>query len=202
MKNTTLLISAIFFLSTSSLCSAAIYKCKSASGKVEYSDKPCKGDSKPQNSKLSEVQLGPISSLSKKSVKRMLSQLEAATKLKDANKLISFFTPDVEFFLDFPENLGGKQQLGLAEYKQQLEQSWSIPGEHASKLENIKIELSEDKKSAAITATAVESLRIDGKLVMQGRTDEKMKVVIHQNKAKISKLKAKLDPKSLSFGQN
>ena len=202
MKNLSLLLSAIFLIFTSSQSAAAIYKCKTASGKVEYSDKPCKGESKPQSSNLSNFQLGPISELNKESVRRMLAQLEAASKSKDAERLVSFFTPDVEFFLDFPVDLGGKQQIGISAYKQQLEQSWLIPGEHSSKLENVKIKLSEDKKSALVTATAVEALRIKGKLIMQGRTDEKMTVVIHQGKAKISRMEARLDPKSLYLGQN
>lgn len=202
MKKITLLLVTLLLIFTFGISSAAIFKCKNASGKIEYSDKPCKGESKPQKSALSKVQLGPIASLSRDSVRRLLAQLESATKLKDADKLISFFTTDVEFLLDFPASLGGKQRLGLAEYKRQLEQSWAIPGEHSSKLENIRITLADDKHSATVTATAVEALHVNGQLIMQGRTDEKMMVIIDKNKAKISQLEAKLDPKSLSFGQN
>ena len=197
MKNIYLSMTALAltFLSISS--TAAIYKCKSASGKIEYSDKPCKGQAQSQSKELSKHNTGPIVSLSKSSVSGLLRQVESALKARSIDRIASYFTPDAEFVLDMPKNMGGKTQMRLGEYQKTLQLGWSVPGKHSVRLENIVITLAEDKKSAKVTAVAVESLEMDGNVIMSARAKEKLTVVIHQGKPKISYLYAKLESNSM-----
>lgn len=199
LLNLFILSSALLLIATSS--SAKIYKCKSTSGKIEYSDKPCQGEIQSQSRELSQYSLGPIDSLSKQTVTKLLKQIESALKIRNADKAMSFFTADAKFLLDLPSNMGGKKEFGLNEYKQTLKLGWSIPGEQTVKLENTVITIAEDKQSATVMGISVESLTSNGKLVLQSRANQKMMVVIDNGTPKIKQLQVKLTPDSIIFGK-
>ncbi|TQV88389.1 DUF4124 domain-containing protein [Aliikangiella coralliicola] len=193
MKVIYLLIAVMSLTIFSTKTLATIYKCKSPSGKIAYSDKPCKGETQSVKSEVSKGHESNIEFLNKRIVERLLRNLEAASKARNANRLISYFTPDADITLDLPANLGGKQKMSVSKYKETLVLGWSVPGNISAKMEDVVITLSEDKKSAYVTATVVESLEMDSNVIMSTRATEQLTVVIKNGVSLIDKMYVKLE---------
>lgn len=134
------------------------------------------------------------SSLNEASIEKIIANIKDAAQTQDVNKLLKDLSPNIKILLDMPKEMGGNLDLNFGQYKEMLEQTWSIPGaEFTHNVKNIVIKISQDKQTALVTADVYESVFIKGKKLISSHTAENTYIAIENGRPMIVKISGKVN---------
>ncbi|WP_162844088.1 hypothetical protein [Sinobacterium caligoides] len=122
----------------------------------------------------------------------MLDAIKSAGRDRDSVKLTSFFTSDAVIVIDLPANMGGRMEMGVTQYREQLSQTWSLPAEFTFDVEDESYTISKDGKSAEASSTMIEEVMMGGRVIISSRSKEEMRIVAVDGKPAISNVYAKI----------
>lgn len=131
--------------------------------------------------------------LTQLSISHMAKMMEEAAKEHDTEKLISHFTKDAQITLDMPANMGGKMVLGVNQYEKLLKQGWAMPAKFTYETKDLIITVASDGKSATATDLTIETIEINGKVIMSSKSREKITIISLNGIPKITTLYGKLE---------
>jgi ketosteroid isomerase-like protein len=118
----------------------------------------------------------------------MFEQLEASIRGRDARGVAGHFSPDAVIRLVMPPAAGGqKMEMGVQQYTRMLEQAWAVAESFTYTVEDIVIQVSPDGRTAQVSDTTVESMRIRGQTI-SSRTREHFSVVSRGGRPVVTRL--------------
>jgi hypothetical protein len=101
---------------------------------------------------------------------------------------VRHFAPDAVIRLVMPPSAGGQTlEMGVADYARMLEDGWAMAGDSSYAVEDIVIEISADGRSAEVSDTTVESMRVQGRTI-SSRTRERFSVEARGGKLVVTRL--------------
>lgn len=142
---------------------------------------------------LISTQATAVTRLSQATIDAMLIQIQQAAQAKDAASLIAHFDPKATIILDMPAELGGKIKLDVAQFKANLQQAWATPAEFSYQTNPAEVAIAADGLSANTRYTSVESIRLNGLLLLSTHTQQQMQIHIRNGQPAISRLYGKVN---------
>ena len=142
---------------------------------------------------LFSLNLFAETSLTEQSVSKMLKVMEEAVKAQDAENLISHFSKEAKITFEMPANMGGKMEMDVTGYKSILLQAWALPAKYTYDSQDLVITVASDGKSAIATDVTIETLEVNGKVIMSSKTREDVTVKLFNGIPKITDLYAKVE---------
>lgn len=133
-------------------------------------------------------------SLEMSEIKSMLANIEQGVRKRNIKMLAPHFTNDAKFTLIMPIAMGGEMTLNKPEYLTLLEEAWSMPLELTYEVKDVDININPDKNNAIVTDLTIETLSVNGKLILTTKAKETMNVVMDQGVPKIRALYGKMLP--------
>lgn len=123
-------------------------------------------------------------------VKVLLARMQAAAKAHNADKLLSYFTPDAKIVAQMPEEMGGRMTLDPQLYKNLLQKGWSVlkGKQYTYDVKNIQIKVFPGKDKAMVSDETHESFRLNNETITSV-THQQMLIVRHQGQLKVKVLK-------------
>lgn len=119
--------------------------------------------------------------LTPQGLKSMRLEMNQAAQNKDFDKYVSYFTPNAKITLDMPKEKGGKVTMRFGKFKRMIKKIWKMDIKATTTLGPIETSIKEDKQSAIVTDTFVETVTINGKKMVNKAT-EQMKIVLVNEK--------------------
>jgi ketosteroid isomerase-like protein len=118
----------------------------------------------------------------------MFEQLESSVRARDARGVAGHFSPDAVIRLVIPSAAGSqKMEMGVQQYTRMLEQAWAMAESYTFTVEDIVIEISPDGRTAEVSDTTVESMRIQGQTI-SSRTRETFSVASRGGRPVLTRL--------------
>ncbi|MDP6544269.1 MAG: hypothetical protein QGH60_09780 [Phycisphaerae bacterium] len=99
--------------------------------------------------------------LTRKTILAMLDSLQEAAENRFVSDLCEHFAPDIRIIMNLSPsdgNAGGVLELGLEEYRKQLEATWLDARAYSYVMKDVEITIQPGGKSAIATHTAVEEV--------------------------------------------
>lgn len=127
--------------------------------------------------------------LTEPAIATMLSDMTESIAKRDADALVSHFTPDATITVVMPPAAGGTMQLSVAQYKRLLVDAWKAATNHSYEVSDVTIELSPDGASARVTDTVRETLSMFGQRLTT-TSSEQIDVILRDGKPRIISLTA------------
>jgi ketosteroid isomerase-like protein len=126
--------------------------------------------------------------LTESRIMAMFEQLEASISGRDARGVAGHFSPDAVIRIVMPPAGGGqKMEMGVQQYTRMLEQAWAMAESFTYTVEDIVIEVSPDGRTAQVSDTTVESIRIRGQTI-SSRTRERFSVALRGGRPVVTRL--------------
>ena len=118
----------------------------------------------------------------------MFQQLEASGRARDAGGVARHFAPDAVIRLVMPASAGGqKLEMGVPQYTRMLEQAWAMAESFTYRVEDVVIEIGADGRTAEVSDTTVETMRIQGQTI-SSRTRERFSVAWRGGRPLVTRL--------------
>lgn len=128
------------------------------------------------------------SPLTEARVMATFDQIETAVRAKDVSGVVRHFAPDAIIRLVMPPAAGGQTlELSVADYARMLQDGWAMAADSTYAVENIVIEISADGRSAEVSDTTVESMKVQGRTI-SSRTQERFSVESRSGSPVITRL--------------
>lgn len=122
-----------------------------------------------------------------------LDQIESAVRDKDVSGVVRHFAPDASIRLVMPPSAGGQiLELSVAEYAKLLRDGWAMAAESTYAVEDIQIEISADGRSAEVSDTTVETMKVQGQ-TLSSRTRERFSVESRGGRLLITRLTGQVE---------
>ncbi|WP_281557730.1 hypothetical protein [Thalassomonas sp. RHCl1] len=138
------------------------------------------------------LQVSAKNYLDEESVNNLMENIIEAVHTKNLEQLASSFSDDVKIIMDLPAEFGGKETLTKDQYLELTQESWAMPGDFTYEVLDLNIVLSNNKTSAIVTDKVVETIVLNGKLLISTTSDESFHIVIEDGLPKVEIVYAKL----------
>lgn len=125
-------------------------------------------------------------------VLEMINSMKEAVKFQNADQLMSHFSPDARMTFDMPENMGGKIEAGVQEYQSMAKQSWALPAKYTYEVKDVYIEVDLDGLSATVRDTTIETMEMNGQIILSTQSEEHIDIISKDGKPLIVKLYGKV----------
>jgi hypothetical protein len=126
--------------------------------------------------------------LTEADVMTLFEQLESSIRSRNARGVARHFAPDAIIRLVMPASAGGqKLEMGVQQYTRMLEQAWAVAESFTYSVEDIAIEIGPDGRTAEVSDTTVESMRIRGQTI-SSRTRERFSVARRGGRPVVTRL--------------
>jgi ketosteroid isomerase-like protein len=120
-------------------------------------------------------------------------EMESAVRGKDVSGVVRHFAPDAIIRLVMPRSAGGQiLELSVAEYAKMLGDGWAMAAESTYAVEDIAIEISADGRSAEVSDTTVETMKVQGRTI-SARTRERFSVESRGGRLVITRLTGQVE---------
>lgn len=118
----------------------------------------------------------------------MFSAIESAVHKKDADGVVQHFASDSVIRLIMPPAAGGQTlELSVPQYKSMLRDGWAMAEASSYAVQDIKVQISKDQRSARVTDTTVETMKVQGQTI-SSRTQEEFSVKLIGGEPRVTEL--------------
>jgi len=132
--------------------------------------------------------------LNQTTINGMLDKIQESVSSQDIDKFSMFFTEDSIITFEMPKNMGGISTISKDEYMKMLKLGWSLPEVKLTyEVNNIDINIAKDQKSAVVKSITIETVEMNGEIVMSSTSHEVANIIIFNEAPTINKLYGKID---------
>jgi len=134
--------------------------------------------------------------LNKSSVSELVANVHKYAGIKDVDKVTSYLTDDASIVLEMPQNMGGTHNLNKDQYKKNLKEGFAATTNYTYDVKDIDVKISQDKRSATVTNTILETYEINGRII-SSTAHEIFTIIISDRTLKINRVYGKIKPENL-----
>lgn len=129
--------------------------------------------------------------LTETSVGAMVDAIQEAARNADADGVVAHFADGAQITLDMPQELGGKMELSVNQYRGLMKMSWSVVTGYAYHVKEKTITVKDGGMTATVNSVVVETMDVNGESTTQ-HTNETLEIKLQDGEPKITRAYATL----------